>query len=395
MSEHSPGFKERSLIETSLGPPIERCGQYWDINLTDLPIFHGLSVLSRSLGESIVAQTHSDRIDINIERRIRHSENPELLTELGISLVKVWADHSAIHEIADHPVIFQNHLRAIFGTLQRKLYRETLIPLDRTISSKALIFDFSDSRSEATHRFILEYVPSSIGNDAGFLRINIEDSQGRRLDLTSFPHLIVQDLQRRTYIAGSSRIANTWSEGLRREAERGRRSFTEINQKYNHLFVQFKEAGLVRYEQVSVTWWDAYARRLLEDDPEELNRLMKRVLLALEDREIRRLLDEEQVIRILCDGDRIYLDSSHLGRVLNISLGEPRDKVDIGAFLARMPATADVVDSSKGQPFTGIKIFLIHHITAEILGLITALRKLGCRDLVALFIAYTSDVPSS
>ena len=91
-------------------------------------------------------------------------------------------------------------------------------------------------------------------------------------------------MESRTFIAGSTRIAETWTEGLRREAERNRRAFVEKRQPQSHLFNQFRKAGLGAIDEVRLTWSDAFVDRILESDPTELSHLLKRVLLALEDR---------------------------------------------------------------------------------------------------------------
>ena len=49
---------------TSLGPAAERDGDCWVLDLTALPLLHGLSVLSRALGELVLEQARSDRIEI-------------------------------------------------------------------------------------------------------------------------------------------------------------------------------------------------------------------------------------------------------------------------------------------------------------------------------------------
>ena len=115
--EHVFDDSQRLRSETSLGPSIERQGGCWTIDLTDLPIFHGLSILSMALGEMIIAQANSDRIDITVERKVSYRENPELLKQMGISLIKVSAERAAITKTADDPETFQDRLRAILGTL--------------------------------------------------------------------------------------------------------------------------------------------------------------------------------------------------------------------------------------------------------------------------------------
>ena len=54
-----------------------------------------------------------------------------------------------------------------------------------------------------------------------------------------------------------------------------------------------------------------------------------------------------------------------------------------------------MVAASPERPLEAVAIFLVHHMTADVLGLIASLRKLGCRDLVTLFIAYAGEAPGA
>lgn len=387
-----------TAIDTSLGYPIEAHGSTWVLDLTDLQLLHGLSVVSRGLSEEIVAQAKADRIDINVERTVSLRENPELLEDFGVALIQVCAEHESVRSIADHPDACEHHLRALLGNLQRRTYREALLPTDPATASRALVADFSVASTEMPNRFVMEFVRSSVDSRSGYLRITIEDPHGRRLDLGSIPHLAIEGIESRTFIAGSTRIAQTWADGLRRQAERGRRTFTEIRKPYSHLFQRFDKAGLGDLERVAIQWDDLTMPLILEGEPAELEHLMKRVLLALEDAGIWRHLSAGGLLRVDVGESSVYLDVSHLGRVLNLSLGHPRERTDVGGFLERMPALDAVVRRAAppgAEPLANTSIFLVHHMTSEVLGLIAALRRLGCRDLTCLFVVYGGEAPPS
>ncbi|TAH34347.1 MAG: hypothetical protein EYC70_15480 [Planctomycetota bacterium] len=380
-------------FQTTLGPACELHAGTWTLDLTELPLFHGLSVLSRALGDLVVDQADADRVDISVERPVHPRENPELLHHLGVSLVKVVAEHEVLGSIAASPELFQDHLRVLFGTLQRAQYRNALFAAEPA----ALVFDFTlpAPAGPLDTRFVLERVVSSKEQRRCFLRITIEDPRGRRLDLSSVRHVPVADLGARTFIAGSTRIAQTWRDGARREAERGRRAFVESRKAHSHLFTQFGKAGLGGIERAVISWSDDFVPMLVEGDPAELDHLFKRVLLALEDRGIRELLDGRAVVRVVVRDVSVYLDLAQLGRELNISLGRRRERLDVEAFLERMPALSRVVAAAGTRPLAGVKLFLVHHITAEVLGLVAALRRLGCRDLETLFVSYAGETPGS
>lgn len=388
-------------IPTSLGPSLAHRGPLWSLDLSGLQIIRGLSVLSGALGDKIIDQAFSERMDINVEHVIRPRDNPELVNDLGITHVKVVAEHTTIAAVVRDAELFQDHLRAVFGTLQRDRYRLALFPATPDATPQALLFTFTfppahgDAKETLPFIFLLERLTSPRTEDRCSLRISIEDPRRPRLAISSIPHVVVDDIESRSFIAGSTRIAETWAEGLRREAERNRRAFTERYTPHSHLFNRFRKAGLQIIQQVNLTWHDAFVDRILESDPADLCFLLKRVLLALEDRAIRDLLSHGHLLQIVCDDVPVYLDLSQIGRVLSISLGSKRKRLDLDAFLDRMPSTLAVVNQAPPDALADVRVFLIHHITAEVLGLIAALRRLGCRDLTTLFVAYAGEAPSS
>ncbi len=392
----------RERIETTLGPPLVRIGPVWALDLGELPILHGLSVLSRALGERVLEQARSDRLDITVEREIRERENPELLVEFGLGSIQLRAQQQTVRAILLDPDGFQDRLRTVFGTLQRPRYRGALCAPGSTTAGPtedgaALVFDFDADSPGVGVRYVLERVESEGGDARAHLRIAVEGPATARPDSAPLPHVRVEDLERRAFIAGSTRIAETLAQGARREAERGRRSFTETRRRHDHTFQQLGKAGLSDIEQIVVHWEAEVVPELLDGDPIGQGHLMKRVLLALEDDQVRDRLAHGDTVRIDAMRTHVYLDRSQLGRVLNLSLGSHRRPAVMDDFLERMPATLGVVRSNESGaplPFEGTSIFLVHHMTAEVLGLIAGLRRLGCRDLVTLFVAYAGDAPS-
>jgi hypothetical protein len=64
-------------------------------------------------------------------------------------------------------------------------------------------------------------------------------------------------------------------------------------------------------------------------------------------------------------------------------------------YLQRMPELSGVVTqavASGESPLAQHSVLLVHHLTGEVLGVIAALRKLGCRDVVTVFVGYNPDV---
>ncbi len=78
------------------------------------------------------------------------------------------------------------------------------------------------------------------------------------------------------------------------------------------------------------------------------------------------------------------------------ALPSPGYKVE--EYLHRMPAMTSVIKDALAEgetPFTDVSLVLVHHLTAEVLGTIAALRALGCRDLVAVFVGYNKDAEAA
>jgi hypothetical protein len=70
----------------------------------------------------------------------------------------------------------------------------------------------------------------------------------------------------------------------------------------------------------------------------------------------------------------------------------------VESYLSRMHELSSVVErtlASGEKPLAKYSIFLVHHLTGEVLGLIAALRKLGCRDIVTVFVGYNADLENA
>lgn len=390
-----------SRLETSLGLPLVHIDGGWQLGLESLPILHGLSVISRALSEMLLAQARGDQVDVTIERKLRPGETPELIEIFGIETAKVAAEVSSVTAFVDCPEVLETRLRALLGSLQRQRYRDAVMPQDGS-APQALVARFDvecDAKSTVgtiQQCYVLERLAIRHGMGRGGLRITIDDLANPRLDLELLPHLLIDDVADRQFIAGSTRIAHSWTESLRREALRGRRSFFENRDPYSHLFRQLDQAGLGALQCVSVQWSERVLPFVLENDPSVMQELLKRVLLALEDRGLRDLLAEREIVRIDAGSVPVYIGTSQLGRVLELSLGQRRERDDADAFLARMPVLSELTaNRALEQPLKSTRVFLVHHMTGEIVGLIAALRALGCRDLTVLFVSYVSDPPAS
>ncbi len=391
------GSGARDLLPTSVGPPLRRRGSLWVIDATRLPVFHGLSVLARSLGELVLEGCRSGRPeDLDLERPVRASENPELRA-LGVDAVRLLVGREALATIPRDVEGFQDRLRCVFGALQMDRWRDALLPPARGGRSRALVFDFplGASPRDVDMRFVLERASAPLDPHRSLLRLTLEHPRGRRLDLGSIPHEAVDDLAGRRFLAGSTRISQTLRDLVQRAAERGRRSLLESWRPDSFPFQRLAKVGFEGLRGLSLTWSERFAGDLVDLEPARLEGALKRVFLVLEHAHARERLAAGEAILVRDEDVRIYLDLSQQGRTLNLALDQPRHRPRVEDYLERMPRLAGVVRAHRGaRPLAGIRVLLVHHITSEILATVAALRELGCAELAVLFVRYAGEIPN-
>jgi hypothetical protein len=383
-------------IPTSLEIPLIRAGGELRIDLTDLPIFFGLSILAGEIARKVIDRYHLDRVDIEVEKKIKRSDTPELAA-LQIENVKAVGDYGVFDRILTDPAAFYEEITHVFGTLQMQRWRRRLYPEDASKPSEALVFEFTRRlpAGEVPFRVILERLRSSKKAEKFFLRLTFEALDARHLDLSSFPHVVVHNPEGRTFIRGATRLSRMLSEQVRWQAIRGKRSYSEVTRADSDLFGRMADAGLGNLAAVEIGWGERYVEVLRSVHPDHLTGIFKKTLLLLEDHTVRRLLEAGETIRVRFGEMFAYLDLSQLGRSLNVSFGERRKVLSLERYLDRMPSLACTVSKMRrGAPLAGVHVVLIHHITAEVLGFIEGLRRLGVAKARTLFVHYGEDVPS-
>ena len=398
-----PGFdtnerngNSRLLIPTSLELPLVREGDTLRIDLADLPIFFGLSILSRDIGEKIINRYYLDRIDIEVEKKVKRSETPELAA-LQIENIKVTGDYEVFDRILADKDAFIEDLTTVFGTLQMQRWRRHIYPDDPEAASRALVF-LGKRKSETgdyPFRVILERLRSSKKPDKYFLRAHFEGLDRKRFDLSSFPHIVVENPEGRTFIAGATRLSNMLCEQVRWQAKLGKRTHSEMKRTDSFIFGRLAEAGFGQLDAIHISWTENYVELFRAMVPDQLSAIFKKILLLLEDHTVRNLLEDRETIRVELGDTYCHLDLSQLGRSLWISFGHRRKSLGIDQYLRRMPPLEEVVSKHANDcPLMGVNVVLIHHITAEILGFIAALRQLGAENVFTLFVHYGEAVPS-
>ncbi|EMM78999.1 hypothetical protein [Leptospira santarosai] len=395
------GFRE---LETSLGPPLRESKEgIWDLDLKNLRIFTGLSILSRTLGEEVFEQVRNGIGDVTIFYKINPNINQELLN-LHIGYIQIYARAGVLKDILLFKEEFQDHLRTVFGTFQRQVWAKRIHPEfygenPETCSVYALVFPFhhASPNENVDYQFILERVPNQKEPGEFFFRLTVENYDRANIDLTALPHVIVDDIGSRIFIAGSTKIAEAINNGILSAAQRGEKFYAEENRSFSKVFEQIEKTPLGKLDQISVFWDKKFSDEIVKTDPTEALPLFKKIFLVLEDHEIAKHLKEGFTIRVqLADEIGVYIDLSRLDRVLNFSFNVKRTTLNPDHYLKRMPILEKIANRENHRfDLTEFNVFLIHHITSEIIALIETFRRLGSRQLTVAFVKYGGVVPAN
>ncbi len=378
---------------TSLGVPLKQTPGGYQLDLTDLRLFTGLSVLAGMIGEEILEQARRGG-DIATQHRIVPEITPELAA-LGIQAVHVLARKDVLRGLPSFRKEFHTQIRAVFGTLQRPAWGGILFPeffggkIERNKKPAGLLFPYHlhFQQDDIDYFFLVER-----DIEGQFLRITIETEREGRLDLKRISHVPVSDLHRRTYLQGLTRMAEAIQTGIRRECENFQNEHMEDRARQPGFFDQISQAGLPQCEGITVHWPIESEEMLLSVPPEETVVYLRKLLIVLEDTEIIRRLHEHD-IEVVSGTRKAYLDLSRRGRSLNISLDRRRSFPDIRRFLARMPAL-EALSAKRADSLRGVRVLLIHHITGEILATIRAIESMKVDSLRVLFVKYAGIVPA-
>jgi hypothetical protein len=390
----------KKLIPNSIGIPLYQEKDCYHLDITDLRVFTGLSVIARILGDHILDLIQNQPGDIAFLYKINQSINPELI-DMKISYIQIYSKRGVLDNISKYRDEFQDHLRSVFGTFQRPIWGSIIHPEyynNTHDQSKALIFPFHlhSDNEDIDYTFLLERVEYPNEKDHYFFRITIEDSREFSNESNFSPFVVVDDLSSRVYIEGSSKLADSVSEKIQRASKKGLFQYTEENIIQSHIFEQIIKTGIGKIEQINFIWDAKYSEFIQSANSNIRISSIKKVFLILEDNTISELLKNGEIIKIKIGSFFTYIFLSRLSKVLNISVNIGKKSLSLEHYLSRMPHLEHVANKVDSKlDFTNIKIFLIHHITSEILALIEAFRKLNVEDLNVMFVKYGGIVPSA
>jgi hypothetical protein len=387
-------------IETSLGFPLIQFDKGWKIHLEDLRLFTGLSVLARVLGDQILDHMETQFGDVSFLYKINPNINPELV-EMQIVAIQVYAQSGILDDILFNKDEFHYQLRTIFGTFQRPKWAKKIHPEfygedPRAVESSALIFPFLLSKgTKKDFQFVLERVANNRYTGKFFLRLTIKSQDGFTPAVEDSSQ-VVDDLDLRVYIAGTTKISEAVSDKILTASSKGLMSYSEDNAPYSSLFEQLHKTHLEKVDQINFYWNRNFSEMVQDLQKEDQVMIFKKIFLSLEDEAICRLLQDGETIRLELGLIFVNLYLTRLSRVLNFSLGQDKKNFTLDYYLKRMPGLERISDSSlHGFNFSNTRIFLIHHITSEIIALIEAFRRLEVDALDVMFVKYAGVIPSA
>jgi len=395
---------DQTKILTSLGFPLEKQETDWSIDLSELKIFKGLSVLAGVIGEIVVDRLEKNPGDVAFLYRINSNINPELIN-LNIKHIQIYGRADLLSDIIEKNDQYIDNLVTVFGTLQRPTWRNKLYPEigndeikgESASGSTALVFPFRymSQGSEKKYCMILERATSRDKQKEYFFRLSYEDQDQRVMDLSNIPHVLVDDLKNRVYISGSTRMAGLVKDNILSACNRGIKEYSEENRNYSHLFEQLKKTKLGRLEKINFNWDTDFSRFLSDESPTNTLLIFKKIFLSFEAGSICNTLiaGETVTVKLKWCYFRLYL--SQLNRVLNININQPRKVYNADKYLKRMPLLEGTANqTAHSLDFSNIGVFLIHHITSEIVAFIEALKALKAESVQTLFVKYGGVVPA-
>ncbi len=388
------------LISNSLGIPLLEEKDCFLLDLTDLRVFTGLSIIARILGDQILELVQNQPGDIALLYKINPNINPELI-HMKINYIQVYSKRGVLDDIFKYRDEFQDHLRSVFGTFQRPIWGSIIHPEYYNSTheqSKALIFPFHlhSENEDIDYIFILERVEYPNQKEHYFFRITIENHKESLYGSKQIPYVIVDDLGSRVYIEGSSKLADSVSEKIQHASKKGHFQYIEENIVQSHIFEQIIKTGIGKIEQINFIWDSKFSNFIQSANNSIRISSIKRVFLTLEDNTISNLLKAGKVVKIKIGNFFTYLYLSRLSKVLNISVNIGKRTLNLDHYLSRMPYLEHVANKIDSKlDFSNVKIFLIHHITSEILALIEVFRRLNVEDLNVMFVKYGGIVPSA
>lgn len=402
--ERSPAEAEQESELTTLGIPLVRHDEHHSsIDLSRIHVFRNLHTFVQLLANEVLEQCGFGIADIMVRRKVDPSLTPEL-EALGLDWVTVYARIDAAEHLPSAHHHFSNCMQVIFRTLQTERWGGLLFPgffesppTRETPAPSALLFPFGmeETVREGGHYFLVEHNPAG-----RFLRITLEDAASPRLQLKHIRHHVVDQAARGSYLTNVTQVAEQIHEGMLRECMNNRAEYHLIPAHHRDLFEHLKRCGLNRLETMKFTWpTDDIQMLLIEkqggaDARTESFAMLLREIQLLEDPQVISTLARGAVVEVSAGRFKVFIDLSRYGSCLNFSFDERRSVLFLEDYLAKMASLSRAADARRGA-LAGVRLFLIHHITAEVIGLLEAFQTAGCPSILTFFVKYGGIVPDA
>ena len=389
---------------TALGVPLVRKSErHYIIDLTNIRIFRNLHTFVQLLVDEVIEQCGFGIADIMVRRRVDPSLTPEL-AETGLDWIMIYVRLDAADHLPFDYRNFGNRMQVIFRALQTEKWGGILFPEFYGINPEnaggappALLFPFHlhDRDEKSGSYYLVEYSRSG-----RFLRITIEDAAGSRLQLKHIPHRVVDQTVRGSYLADIYPTAEKIHQGMLREYMNSRSEYIESPIHLPDFFTHLHEGGLPYLQTVHFTWPTDDRQVLFLETAAAADTLTKSLQLLvkeiqlLEDPRILQLLARGCLLEMISGSFHVYFDVSRYGVCLNVSFDDFRTVLTLNDYLAQMPVLSRSARQHK-DVLSKVRLFLIHHNTAEVIGLLQAFAEAGCETLTTFFVKYSGVIPET
>lgn len=381
--------------------PLRQSDRHIALDLSRIRVFRNLHTFVSLLAEEVIEQCAFGAADIMVRRKVDPRLTPELAAA-GLDWVTIYVRLDAAEGLPFNHRSFGLRLQMIFRALQTERWGGALFPgyfglqSPEAAAPPALLFPFHlhDAEDPGGHYYLVEH-----SRPGRFLRITIEDADHSRLQLKHIPHRVVDQPLRRSFFADIFSTAKKIHQGILHDALNHRAEHVETAAQLPDFFAYLKQTGLPRVQQIRFTWpTDDRQMIFLEKSDaaalsESLGMLVKEIQL-FEDPAVLQMLAQGQTVEMISGAFHIYCDVSRWGACLNVSFDEIREKQDLADYLAPMKALEAAL-ARRPRALAGVRLFVIHHATAEVLGLLKAFADAGCETLATFFVQYAGIVPDA
>lgn len=382
---------------TSLGVPLEKSGaNRFAIDTTSVSVFSGISTLSRILANDFIEQCGLGISDVMVQHKLLPQLNPELYAA-GVEWITIYARLEATEDLPIRHRDFNDAIELVFHSIQSARWSDLLFPNSynekKSVRQKvALLFPFH-LYWDRDYFILAEY--ESPGK---FLRITVENAHLSRIHLKHVPHRVVDNLDRYHLIPDLRQTARQIYQGILKEAFLGKLELKETFEHQPALFNAIREGGLNKLDTIIFHWPFSELTTLTDEKSADslagtdFFRLINKELLIMQDLDVLHRLSRDAIIELQDGAWRVFFELSRRKSCLHVCWQEMRSYAGLTDYLDHMPILKKT-STMLQNTLPPLYLMLVHHITAEILGFISACQKVGFERIDTFFVKYSGAVP--